>query len=78
MFITCVYNDSSAHGEPLTGEGRIMTNNEYAIERITNELDGWYSNLEYYLTAWGGDSDPENVALCEAKIAELNKALESL
>jgi hypothetical protein len=55
-----------------------MNNNEYAIERITNELDGWYSNLEYYLTAWGGDSDPENVALCEAKIAELNKALESL
>jgi hypothetical protein len=40
-----------------------MKNNEYAIERITNELDGWYSNLEYYLTAWGGDSDPENVAL---------------
>ena len=55
-----------------------MTNNEYAIERIANELDGWYSNLEYYMTAWGGDSDPKNVAICEEKILELNKALEEL
>jgi hypothetical protein len=55
-----------------------MSNNEYAIERIANELDGWYSNLEYYMTAWGGDCDPENVAICEAKIAELNEAIELL
>ena len=55
-----------------------MTNNEYAIERIANELDGWYSNLEYYITAWGGSPDPENVAICENKIAELNEALEEL
>jgi hypothetical protein len=51
-----------------------MTNNEYIIERINNELDGWYSNLDYYTTAWGGD--PVNVAICEAKIAQLNEALE--
>jgi hypothetical protein len=55
-----------------------MTNNEYAIERIANELDGWYSNLEYYITAWGGSPDPENVTICEEKILELNKALEEL
>jgi hypothetical protein len=53
-----------------------MSNNEYALDRIANELDHWYSNLEYYMTAWGGDCDPENVAICEAKIKELNEAIE--
>lgn len=52
-----------------------MTDKEYALARIANELDGWYSNLEYFMTAWGGAPDPENVAICEAKIAELNEAL---
>ena len=55
-----------------------MDTNEYALDRIANELDHWYSNLEYYMTAWGGDCDPENVAICEAKIAELNEAIELL
>jgi len=55
-----------------------MSNNEYALDRIASELDHWYSNLEYYMTAWGGDCDPVNVAICEAKIAELNEAIELL
>ena len=55
-----------------------MNNNEYALDRIANELDHWYSNLEYYMTAWGGDCDPNNVAICEAKIAELIEAIDLL
>jgi len=52
-----------------------IQNAEYAVERILHELDNWQSHLEYYMTAWGGEPDPKNVAICEAKIAELNIAL---
>ena len=52
--------------------------NEYALDRIAHELDNWYSHLDYYLTAWGGDPDPVNVAICEQKIAELNSAHQEL
>lgn len=47
----------------------------YATDRILHELDNWTAHLEYFSTAWGGSPDPEGVALCEAKIAELNEAL---
>jgi len=47
----------------------------YAIERILHELDNWTAHLEYYQTAFGGEPDSKNVAICESKIAELNEAL---
>lgn len=50
-----------------------MTDRE--IEIISHELDNWYSHLEYFSTAWGGEPDLKNVAICETKIAELNKRL---
>ena len=54
------------------------TSNRYAQDRIANDIDGWYSNLDYYLTAFGGDPDSHNVAICQSKIAELEYALEEL
>jgi len=55
-----------------------MTNQEYAAAKITNEIDGWYLQLDYYLTAWGGEPDTKMVNLCNEKIAELNEALNEL
>ena len=52
--------------------------NRYAQDRIANEIDGWYSNLDFYLTAFGGDPDSHNVAICQSKIAELEYALKEL
>ena len=52
--------------------------NRYAQDRIANEIDGWYSNLDFYLTAFGGDPDSHNVAICKSKIAELEYALEEM
>jgi len=52
--------------------------NDYAIERILHELDGWTCHLEYYMTAFGGAPDSKNVAICEQKIAELNTVLMEL
>ena len=49
------------------------TSDRYAQDRIANELDGWYSNLDFYLTAFGGDPDSRNVEICESKIAELTR-----
>ena len=54
------------------------TSNRYAQDRIANEIDGWYSNLDFYLTAFGGDPDSYHVAICESKIAELESALKEL
>jgi hypothetical protein len=58
------------------------TSDRYAQERIAKyiayEIDGWYSNLDFYLTAFGGDPDSHNVAICKSKIAELEYALEEL
>ena len=53
-------------------------NNQYAAERISNELDGWYMNLDHYLVAWGGSPDQKMVDICNQKIAELNQALSEL
>jgi hypothetical protein len=47
----------------------------YALDRIANELDGWYAHLDYYSTAFGGDPDSYHVAICESKIAELEYEL---
>jgi len=57
-----------------------MTHSEYiyAESHILSELDNCQSHLEYFMTAWGGEPDSENVAVFEAKIAELNLALEEL
>jgi len=55
-----------------------MTNQQYAAEKIANEIDGWYLHLDYYLTAWGGAPDSKMVDLCNQKIAELNQSLEEL
>ena len=55
-----------------------MSNSQYAQDRINHELDNWQSHLEYYLTAWDGEPDPVNVAICEQKIAELNSAYQAL
>jgi hypothetical protein len=55
-----------------------MTNQQYAAEKIANEIDGWYSHLDHYLTAWGGQPDREMVDLCNQKIAELNQSLAEL
>lgn len=52
-----------------------MNAQDYAVERILHELENWTFHLEYYQTAWGGEPDSKNVAVCEAKIAELNAAL---
>ena len=52
-----------------------MNASDYAVERILHELDNWTAHLEYYMTAWGGEPDFKNVAICETKIAELNQAL---
>jgi hypothetical protein len=57
---------------------KMNTSNRYAQDRIANEIDGWYSNLDFYLTAFGGDPDSHNVAICQSKIAELEYALEEL
>tara|TARA_R110000796_G_scaffold85943_1_gene186149 strand:+ start:2845 stop:3069 length:225 start_codon:yes stop_codon:yes gene_type:complete len=54
------------------------TSNRYAQDRIANEIDGWYSNLDFYLTAFGGDPDSHNVAICQSKIEELEYALEQV
>jgi len=53
----------------------MSTQNELAIARINNEIDGWYMNRHFYLTAWCGEPDTENVSMCDSKIAELNEAL---
>ena len=64
---------------PSGHKGKQMnTSDRYAQERIANEIDGWYSNLDFYLTAFGGDPDSHNVAICQSKIAELEYALEEL
>lgn len=57
-----------------------MTHSEYiyAEAHILSELDNCQSHLEYYMTAWGGEPDEKAVAIFEAKIAELNLALEEL
>mgnify|MGYP003150692049 FL=1 len=49
------------------------TSDRYAQDRIANELDGWYSNLDFYLTAFGGDPDSRNVAICQSEIAKLER-----
>ena len=54
------------------------TSDRYAEDRILNELDGWYSNLSFYLTAFDGDPDSRNVAICQSEIAKLLRALEEM
>jgi len=55
-----------------------MNVQEYAVAKITNEIDGWYLQLDYYLTCNGGEPDTKMVDLCNDKIAELNEALNEL
>jgi len=59
-------------------ESNMNNSDRYAQDRIENELDGWYSNLDFYLTAFGGNPDSRNVEICNSKIAELQSALEEL
>ena len=54
------------------------TSDRYAQDRIANELDGWYSNLDFYLTAFGGDTDSRNVAKCQSEIAKLERVLKEM
>ena len=49
---------------------------EQIIGRICADLDAWHSHLDYFSTVNGGSPDRKQVAICEAKIAELNADLE--
>ena len=56
--------------------GMTAFDKSYIVDRIAADLDAWISHRDYFATVNGGSPDRKQVAICEAKIAELNADLE--
>lgn len=56
--------------------GMTAFDKSYIVDRIAADIDAWTSHLEYFSTVNGGSPDRKQVAICEAKLAELNADLD--
>lgn len=56
--------------------GMTAFDKSYIVDRIAADIDAWIGHLDYFSTVNGGSPDRKQVAICEAKIAELNADLE--